>query len=72
MQERRWRGASAPFAEKQKERKKLVLALLKFGFSYGEVLSMSEIEAEGYLEAYMEIVEPVKTKTYKVSKRSRK
>jgi hypothetical protein len=27
---------------------------------------MPEIEAEGFLDAYMEIIEPEKTKTYKV------
>jgi len=33
---------------------------------------MTEAEAGGYLDAYMDIVEPEKSKTYKVLKRSRK
>jgi hypothetical protein len=35
----------------------MILALLKMGFSYGEVLNMPEHEAHEYLEAYAEMID---------------
>lgn len=43
-----------------------VLALLKLGFRYGEILGMPEEEAEGFLEAWRSIVKPEKRQTYRV------
>lgn len=46
--------------------------MLKLGFSREEALSMTEVDAEGYLTAYHEIVDPdsqgKKSKTYRVLK----
>lgn len=42
---------------------------MKRGFSYQEVLSLTEAEALGYLEAYLEMVDPKrKGKKYTVRK----
>ncbi|OPY00370.1 MAG: hypothetical protein A4E60_02358 [Syntrophorhabdus sp. PtaB.Bin047] len=47
----------------------MILALMKRGFSYREVLSLTEAEALGYVEAYLEMVDPKrKGRTYKVRK----
>jgi len=42
--------------------------MLKLGFRYDEAISMTEAEMEGYLDAYEDIVNPEKTKTYVVKK----
>ncbi len=45
-----------------------MLAMLKLGFRYDEVMNMTETEMEGYLDAYEEIINPEKTKTYVVKR----
>ena len=43
--------------------------MLKMGFRYDEVMAMPEIEMEGYLDAYEELVTPKpKKKTYRVKR----
>jgi hypothetical protein len=54
---------------KLKPHRQMILALMKRGFSYREVLSLTEAEALGYVEAYLEMVDPKrKGRTYKVRK----
>ena len=48
-----------------------MLALLKVGLPYPEIRAMREREAEGWLEAYSQLISPKKTKSY-VVKRKRK
>jgi lipopolysaccharide export LptBFGC system permease protein LptF len=57
--------------KKGKELKKLIITLLKMGFSYQEAMNMPENDAVGYLEAYSEVINPEKkrAKTYKVKGR---
>lgn len=50
-------------------RRKTVLALLKLGFDLKTAMDMPEIESEGILKAYMEILEPPAEKSYKVRKK---
>ncbi|BCB96779.1 hypothetical protein JZK55_17010 [Dissulfurispira thermophila] len=42
--------------------------MLKLGFRYDEVMTMTEAEIGGYLNTYEEIINPEKTKTYVVKK----
>jgi len=42
--------------------------MLKLGFRRDEIMSMTETEMEGYLDAYEDIINPEKTKTYVVKK----
>lgn len=42
--------------------------MLKLGFRHDEIMRMTETEMEGYLDAYEEILNPEKTKTYVVKK----
>lgn len=46
---------------------------MKMGFNYKDILNMTEIEAEEYLMAYADIVNPKpKQKEYKVRRPNRK
>lgn len=46
-----------------------MLALLKLGFRYNEILKMSELEAEEYISAYMNLTGmKVSNKTYAVKR----
>ena len=50
--------------------RKIVLALLKLGFKHAEIMAMSEIEMEGHLDAYEELVTPKsKNKKYMVKRK---
>jgi hypothetical protein len=45
-----------------------VLALLKVGFDYPDILAMQEIEVWGYMEAYNQMMNPKKEKSYVVQR----
>ena len=51
-----------------KHLRKLHLALRKLGFSGAEINAMSHVEADGYLEAYSEVINPEKKTTYVVKR----
>lgn len=57
-----------PFEEKKKGHKKLVLALLKMRLPYDVVVEMSEEEAEGYIDAWLELSGEKKKKSYVVKR----
>jgi|GEM_PF-2011668 len=42
--------------------------MLKVGFELQDILAMPEAEADGYLEAYSQLVNPPKAKTYMVKR----
>lgn len=62
-------NASIRFETKVKNARMVELALIKFGFSKKEICQMSEMEAGGYIEAFLEISNPKKNKTYKVKRK---
>lgn len=62
-------NASIRFETKVKNARMVELALIKFGFSKKEICQMSEIEAGGYIEAFLEISNPKKNKAYKVKRK---
>ena len=62
-------NASVHFETKVKNVRMVELALMKFGFSKNEIYQMSEMEAGGYIEAFIDISKPKKPKTYKVKRK---
>lgn len=57
-------------ADRQKDLRKAILAMLKLRFSLSDIRSMYEKDMEDYFAAYDEMMNPSKGKTYKVRKRS--
>jgi len=53
----------------RKDIRKPILALLKLGLRLNEILAMPEEEMAGWLEAYGELINPEKGRTYKVRKK---
>ena len=62
-------NASVRFETKVRNVRMVELALMKFGFSKKEIYQMSEMEADGYIEAFLDISKPKKSKTYKVKRK---